>query len=122
MDGDRIIPPESPDMRSNRFTFGKDDIQADEIARYVESQCKGEEHVTFLEKIQSEFLFGTQYDCWNVRTNKERYWVISPMTNLYSQQTFASIDNTLTFHIGLTERLQAQRQAAEDDRIEGRLA
>lgn len=34
-----------------------------------------------------------------------RWWVVTPFANLYFQDDFKSADYTLTFHIGLTERM-----------------
>jgi hypothetical protein len=89
----------------------------------VEWQCaKEQERVTYLEKVVTENVFGTRYECWNVRTNKERYWVITGPTNLYSQKLFPSLDYTLSFHIGLMARVQAKRKGTTDDRLADFLA
>jgi hypothetical protein len=118
-----IIPPRVPDEALNRFTLGRNEYEADRIAEYVEWQCaKDNERVTYLEKVQTEQVLGTPYDCWNVRTDKERYWVITNPTNLYSQELFPSLDYTLSFHIGLMARVQAQRKGTKDDRVGDRLA
>ncbi|MGB8370858.1 MAG: hypothetical protein ACLPYZ_12720 [Limisphaerales bacterium] len=117
------IPPRVPDVVLNRFTLGRNENEADQISSYVEWQCaKDKEHVTYLEKVMTEPVFGTRHDCWNVRTNKERYWVITNPTNLYSQELFPSLDYTLSFHIGLTVRMQAQRKGTSNDRLADRLA
>jgi hypothetical protein len=106
--GECTIPPRVPDEVLNRFTIGRNENEANRIAEYVELQCaKDRERVTFLEKVVTEHIFQTRYDCWNVRTNKERYWVITSPTNLYSQKLFPSLDYTLSFHIGLMARVQA---------------
>jgi hypothetical protein len=117
------IPPRVSDAVLNRFTLGRNENEAERIAGYVECECaKDSEKVTYLEKVQTEHVFGTRYDCWNVRTDKERYWVITSPTNLYSQELFPSLDYTLSFHIGLMARVQAQRKGTEDDRVGDRLA
>ena len=117
------IPPRVSDEVLNRFTLGRNERDADQISEYVEWQCaKDNERVTYLEKIQTEHVFGTRYDCWNVRTDKERYWVITSPTNLYSQELFPSLDYTLSFHIGLMARVQARRKGTDDDRLADRLA
>ena len=121
--GECIIPPRVPDEVLNRFTLGRNENEANRIGEYVEWQCaKDKERVTYLEKVLTEHVFGTRYDCWNVRTDKERYWVITNPTNLYSQELFPSVDYTLSFHIGLMARVQAQRRGTEDDRLADRLA
>lgn len=117
------IPPRVPDAALNRFTLGRNENEADRISSYVQWQCaKDNERVTYLEKVMTEPVFGTRYGCWNVRTNKERYWVITNPTNLYSQKLFPSLDYTLSFHIGLMARVQAQRKGTGDDRLADRLA
>jgi hypothetical protein len=122
-DKECIIPPRVPDEVLNRFTIGRNEHEADRIAGYVEWQCsKDKERVTYLEKVQTEHVFGAPYDCWNVRTDKERYWVITNPTNLYSQELFPSLDYTLSFHIGLMARVQSQRTGTKDDRVGDRLA
>ena len=46
---------------------------------------------------------------WDVRTNKDRYWVITNPDNLYSQKLSPSMDYTLSFHIGVTARVAARQ-------------
>jgi hypothetical protein len=118
-----VIPPRVADAALNRFTLGRNENEADRISGYIQSQCaKDKERVTYLEKVMTEPVFGTRYDCWRVRTNKERYWVITNPTNLYSQKLFPSLDYTLSFHIGLMARVQARRKGTRDDRLADRLA
>jgi hypothetical protein len=52
------------------------------------------------------------YDCWDVHTNKDRYWVITCPTNLYPQKYFPSLDFTLSFHIGVSARIVAMQRGA----------
>jgi len=119
-----IIPPHVKDEALNQFKFDAgNEHEADGIAKYVEWQCqKDAERVTYLEKLRTENVFGADYDCWNVRTDKERYWVITHPTNLYSQELFPSLDYTLSFHIGLMARVQSQRKGANEERVGDRLA
>lgn len=124
-DGDEcVIPPRATDEALNLFKFDAgNEHEADRIAKYVEWQCsKDGERVTYLEKVKTENVFGANYDCWNVRTDKERYWVITTPTNLYSQELFPSLDYTLSFHIGVMARVQSQRKGASDERVGDRLA
>jgi len=53
---------------------------------------------------------GARYDVWDVFTDKGRWWVISNPMNLYSHEHSPSLDYTLSFHIGLTERVAAKRE------------
>jgi hypothetical protein len=119
-----VIPPQVKDEALTQFKFETgNEHEADRISKYVEWQCqKGAERVTYLEKIRTENVFGADYDCWNVRTDKERYWVITNPTNLYSQDLFPSLDYTLSFHIGLMARVQSQRKGASEERVGDRLA
>lgn len=61
------------------------------------------------EKVASERVFGREYDVWDVHTDKERRWVVTNPTNLYSQTLMPSLDHTLSFHIGLMARVAAHR-------------
>ncbi len=79
-----------------------------DIREYVESQARREK-VTHLEKLTTEFVYNQQYDVWDVKTNKDRYWVITNPTNLYSQKLSPSMDYTLSFHIGVTMRVSARQ-------------
>lgn len=76
----------------------------DKIAAYVEEQADGEK-VVHAEKVSAETVFGRKHECWDVRTKKARYWVITEPTNLYLQKLFPSLDYTLSFHIGVTARM-----------------
>lgn len=81
------------------------------IKDYVESQAH-DEKVLHAEKVKSEHVVGRDYDCWDVHTDKDRYWVITSPSNLYSQSYFPSLDYTLSFHIGVTARIMALQRGA----------
>ena len=76
-----------------------------------------EELVQHAEKIKVERVLGTDYSVWDVHTDVERYWVITYPTNLYSQRLMPSLDYTLSFHIGLMARMQAQREIAGGEEL-----
>lgn len=80
------------------------------VMDYVEIQAR--EKVLHAEKIKSEHVLGNDYDCWDVHTDKDRYWVITSPTNLYSHKYFPSLDYTLSFHIGVTTRMFAAERGA----------
>src|SRR2546425_5482262 len=84
------------------------------IREYMASQCE-DERVVHLEKVSSECVHETKYDVWDVHTDKGRWWVISDHTNLYSQTDFPSMDNVLTFHIGLMTRVSARHELPVSD-------
>ncbi|HEX9465604.1 MAG TPA: gamma-glutamylcyclotransferase [Alphaproteobacteria bacterium] len=78
--------------------------------KIMQSRRDGEK-VTHLEKVASETVMGNRMDAWDVRTNKRgRWWVITNLTNLYSQKLFPSLDYTISFHVGVTTRVMSQRQ------------
>jgi hypothetical protein len=84
-----------------------------EISSYVEWQARGEK-VQHAEKIKTERLLGREYQCWDVHTQRRRYWVITSPTNLYSQELFPSLDYTLSFHVGVMIRVDASQKGAPD--------
>jgi hypothetical protein len=102
-----VIPPAIPDEALSALVFKPDVGGADKISAYVGGQMRGK-RVTHAEKVMTEYVLGRQYDCWDVRTKKTRFWVITSPTNLYSQQLFPSLDYALSFHIGVTARMMAQ--------------
>jgi hypothetical protein len=90
--------------------FRHSEREAREIRDYVEWQAHGEEKVLHAEKVVSERILGRDYDVWDVHTDKERWWVITNPTNLYSQTLMPSLDYTLSFHIGVMARVAARRE------------
>lgn len=107
--GDHVIPSALPIEALSNFVFDRDEKSADEIADYVESQARVET-VTHAEKVMAQRVLGRKYQCWDVRTDKTRYWVITSPTNLYEQNHFPSLDYTLSFHIGLMARVMARHE------------
>lgn len=107
---DCVIPPALPKGELHKLLFRQSGKEAEEIKNYVEWQAHGEEKVLHVEKVASERIFGRQHNVWDVHTDKERWWVVTPPTNLYSQTLMPSLDYTLSFHIGLMGRVEAQRK------------
>jgi hypothetical protein len=107
---DCIVPPALPKAALRQLLFRQSEQEAQEISDYVEWQAHGEEKVLHAEKVASERVFGREYDVWDVHTDKERWWVITNPTNLYSQTPMPSLDYTLSFHIGLMARVAARRE------------
>lgn len=105
-----VIPPPLDKSKLHKLLFKHSDLEAQSIKNYVEWQANGEEKVLHLEKVASERIFGRQHDVWDVHTDKERWWVITGPTNLYSQALMPSLDYTLSFHIGLMARVEARRE------------
>ena len=107
---DCAFPPALPKAELHKLLFRQSEREGDEIASYVEWQARGEEKVLHAEKVASERVFGREYDVWDVHTDKERWWVLTNPTNLYSQTLMPSLDYTLSFHIGLMARVAARRE------------
>ncbi|MET4216960.1 gamma-glutamylcyclotransferase (GGCT)/AIG2-like uncharacterized protein YtfP [Bradyrhizobium sp. LB14.3] len=88
--------------------------EIEEVREYFEWQAP-DLAVTFMQKVYSEAVGSTRHDVWDIHTNKDRWWVITGGTNLYSQEQFPSMDLALTFHIGLIIRIPRTEQQREDD-------
>ncbi len=100
------IPPAIP-VKALSKVLPRADRAVQKIVDYVEWQADGEK-VMNAEKISTKAILGKKHDCWDVRTNKARYWVITQPTNLYLQKLFPSLDYTLSFHLGLATRIMAK--------------
>jgi hypothetical protein len=80
------------------------DEEREEIEAYFNWQAP-DLTVTFLQKVYSEAILGHVHDVWDIHTDKDRWWVITNPTNLYSQEQFPNLDLAVTFHIGLCLRV-----------------
>ena len=109
-EGECVIPPALPKEELHKLTFKQSEAEVEEIRNYVEWQARGKEKVLHAEKVTSERIMGREYEVWDVHTDKERWWVITSPTNLYSQRLMPSMDYTLSFHIGLMLRVEAHRE------------
>jgi len=112
--GKCVIPGAMPVEALADYVLKTNDEQAEDIRRYLECEAP-DEIVKHLEKVSSESIFGQQMDAWDVRTNKNRWWVITQPTNLYSQKLFPSLDYTLSFHVGVTTRVMQSEMTAEEE-------
>ena len=93
------------------------DEEIKEVREYFEWQAPDLE-VTFMQKVYSETVLNARHDAWDIHTNKDRWWVITGGTNLYSQEQFPNMDLALTFHIGLMLRIpRTAAQQGDDLRI-----
>lgn len=90
----------------------KEEIEA--VREYFEWQAPDLE-VTFMQKVYSEAVMNTRHDVWDIHTNKDRWWVITGHTNLYSQQQFPNMDLALTFHLGLILRVPRTEDQQRND-------
>lgn len=104
-----VVPPAIPKQVLSTLTMSSPRSKK-AITNYVEVQAR--EKVLHTERVKSEHVLGNDYECWDVHTNKDRYWVITEPTNLYSHDLFPSLDYTLSFHIGVTTRMMAASRGA----------
>lgn len=100
---DHPVPPNE----LGRYSIDRDPHSEQDIESYVNGQAP-DEVVQHVERIKREIVLGDVYDIWDVTTDKDRWWVITNLTNLYSQKYFPSLDYTLSFHIGLMARLRSR--------------
>jgi len=112
-DGHVIPPPPIPADQLARYSVDRDPDSEQDIVSYVEGQCRGEETVQHVEKIKTAIVLGDKYDMWDVTTNKNRWWVITNLTNLYLKDHFPSLDYTLSFHIGLMMRMRTRDSSGD---------
>lgn len=100
------IPIAIPPTEIKRYSPIRDPDAEQDVARYVEYEAR--EHVHHVELIKTEYVAGDQYDVWDVITESDRWWVITNITNLYSQKIFPSLDYNFSFHIGLMLRMASR--------------
>ncbi len=102
-----------PASELSAYHVDSDPHSEQDIARYVEIEAR--EDVQHVEKIKQEVVLGDTYEIWDVTTDKNKWWVLTNLTNLYSQKHFPSLDYTLSFHIGLMMRLRSRPEGADAD-------
>ncbi len=100
---DHPVPP----SELGRYSVDRDPHSEQDIENYINGQAP-DEIVQHVERIKREIVLGDVYDIWDVTTDKDRWWVITNLTNLYSQKYFPSLDYSLSFHIGLMARLRSR--------------
>ena len=112
---DCVIPGHPvPARELSQYSVDNDPPSENDIANYVHGQAR-DETVQHVERIKQEVLLGDKYEIWDVITNKDRWWVITNMTNLYSQRHFPSLDYPLSFHIWLMMRLRGRPDTADSE-------
>ncbi|MBL0312784.1 MAG: gamma-glutamylcyclotransferase [Holophagaceae bacterium] len=105
---DHPVPPEE----LGRYSVEMDPHSEQDIAGYLEGQAP-DETVQHVERIKKEIVLSDVYEIWDVTTDKDRWWVITNPTNLYSQRYFPSLDYTLSFHIGLMMRVRSRSDGVD---------
>ncbi len=92
--------------------------EIDEVTEYFQWQAP-DLKVEFLQKVYTERVLDHNHAVWDVHTDKDRWWVITNPTNLYSQEQFPNMDLAVTFHVGLCLRIpRSERQQLSDLPIE----
>jgi hypothetical protein len=103
-----------PMKELGRYRVERDPHRENDITAYVELEASGES-VKHIEKVKEEVVLGDLYEVWDVATDKDRWWVITNLTNLYCQRHFPSLDYTLSFHIGLMMRIRSRPEGVRSD-------
>jgi hypothetical protein len=95
------------------------DEEVAHVKAYMASQAP-DLKVTFLQKMHVENVLSHRHEVWDVHCdNKERWWVITNPTNLYSQEQFPNMDYAITFHVGLCLRIpRGEKQKLSDIPLE----
>lgn len=109
--GDCIKGHPVPARKLSQYSVDSDSHSENDIADYVHGQAS-DETVQHVERIKQEVVLGEKYEIWDVITEKDRWWVITNLKNLYSQRDFPSLDYTLSFHIGLMMRIRSRPDTA----------
>ena len=110
---DHVVPPPPiPAEQLDKYSVDRDPHSERDIAAYVVLEAD-DETVQHVEKIKQEIVLGEKYEIWDVTTDTDRWWVITNLTNLYSQRHFPSLDHTLSLHIGLMMRLRSRQSRVD---------
>jgi len=122
-----LLPTKPTDEALRNVMVGRLPHRERAVVEYFEWQSnKGSGspvRVKHLERLMCETVLGTEYELWDVHATDGRWWVVSPMTNLYPQDAFPSADYMLSFHIGLIARVnQRSNRSAGGNPISARLA
>lgn len=107
---DHVVPARPSIEVLQEYTLDQDRHAAADIQSYVEGQAP-DEIVLHVEFVKEEFAVRDKYEVWDVTTDKSRWWVLTNLTNLYSQEHFPSMDYLLSFHIGLMARLSERSRS-----------
>lgn len=110
-----VSPPDPlPPADRARYSVDRDPESEEDVARYLQLEAS-DETVEHVEKIKTEFVLGDEYVVWDVTTDKNRWWVISNPTNLYSKEHFPSLDFVISFHVGLMMRVRSKPKGPTAD-------
>jgi hypothetical protein len=86
--------------------------EAKAIRQYVDSQTRDEnDRATTVQRVGGRRLAGHSYEFFDVWTaTGSRWWVITNPTNLYDQQSFPTVDQAFTLHLGLSQILRERER------------
>ena len=74
------------------------------------------DEVTLVQKVGRRRVAGRTHDLYDIwMSSGQRWWVITDMTNLYSQDDFKSLDQAFTYHLGLNMILTEQFKVQPDE-------
>lgn len=87
------------------------------IRQYVEGETREARNdpVESVELVKRHRVMGQAHEVFDVRCKRSRWWVITNMTNLYSQEEFKTADYAFSFHLGLMLRLWERDRVTVDD-------
>ena len=92
--------------------------EIDRVTSYFQGQAP-DLKVEFIQKVYTENVLDHRHDVWDIHTCKDRWWVITNPSNLYSQDQFPNMDLAVTFHIGLCLRIpRSEKQKLSELPIE----
>ena len=109
-----VIPGPLPRPLLTELVIDRSLVGERDVISYLAGQAP-DETVEHVEKIKSEHLWDVEIDCWDVWTDKARWWVLTNPTNLYSQEAFQSLDYTISFHVGIRIRMMSRRSGPDAD-------
>ena len=101
-----------PAEEVGRYSTERDPAAEQDIVNYMHGQTR-DETVQHVERVKTEYIMSEPYEIWDVTTDKNRWWVITNLTNLYLQKHFPGLDYTLSFHVGLMARLRSRPGGAD---------
>jgi hypothetical protein len=79
---DCVVPPRiPPDALKHLVLSGEAEHERQAIRDYVTAESH--EDVLHVERVNTERIFGRDYEVWDVHTNESRWWVITSPTNLH---------------------------------------
>ena len=76
----RFLLTQVPAGELSRYSVEGDPHSESDIANYVNGQAL-DQTVLHVEKIKEAIVLGEAYEMWDVTTDKDRWWVLTNLTN-----------------------------------------